>query len=199
MRSKAPDLLPLFRSRHQADLLAWLYLHPGEEYTTSQLAVRVGVSLSTLHQEAQRLADAGLIKVRTVGRSRLFSAATEHRVAAPLTQLLLLTFGPQTVIAEAFADVRGIESVHIYGSWAARYTGVAGAAPGDVDVMVIGTPSRADVYAAADAAQERLGLQVNPTVRSTEQWASASDGLTAEVRSAPLVTIIDNSAEGKPS
>ncbi|WP_433053029.1 winged helix-turn-helix domain-containing protein [Dactylosporangium sp. CS-033363] len=191
MRSRAPDLLPLFRSRHQADLLAWLYLHPDREYTATELATRFGLALTTVLREANRLVEAGLLQERAVGRSRLLKAAVDHRVAAPLTQLLAYTFGPQTVLEELFLDVEGVRSVHIYGSWAARYMGQPGPPPGDVDVLVVGTPTRADVYAASDIAQEKLGLPVNPSIRTVEQWLHPIDGLVKEIRSSPLVTVFD--------
>ena len=191
MRSRAPDLLPLFRSRHQADLLAWLYLHPDREYTATELASRFGIALTTVVREAHRLVEAGLVRDRTVGRSRLLSAATDHRAAAPLTQLLAVSFGPQPVLEDIFRGLKGVQSVHIYGSWAARYLGVPGPPPGDVDVLVVGAPARADVYAASDAAQEKLGMPVNPTIRTVAQWEQASDGLVAEIRASPLVTVFD--------
>ena len=198
MRSRAPDLWPLFRSRHQADILAWLYLHPENQYTATDLANRFTVALTTVHREVQRLVDAGLVRDRQVGRSRLYSAATEHRAAAALSQLLALTFGPQTVVEDAFADVAGVHSVHICGSWAARYSGEPGPPPADVDVMVVGNPSRADVYAAADAAQERLGLQVNPTVRTVDQWEHPSDALVAQIKASPLVTVYEEGVDVDP-
>jgi hypothetical protein len=37
MRSDAPRLLPVLRSRHQADLLTMLLLHPDTEYTIAEL------------------------------------------------------------------------------------------------------------------------------------------------------------------
>ncbi|MEU7868289.1 winged helix-turn-helix domain-containing protein [Dactylosporangium sp. NPDC049140] len=191
MRSEAPSLLPLFRSQHQAELLTWLYLHPRDEYQATELAGRLGVPLSTFHREAQRLVTAGLIHDRRVGRTRLLRAATDHPVAKALSHLLLLTFGPQTVVGEAFADVHGVRRVYIYGSWAARHEGEPGALPNDVDVLVIGTSARAAVYEAADAAQDRLGLPVNPTVRSPQQWQDASDALVQQIRASPLVTVID--------
>jgi DNA-binding transcriptional ArsR family regulator len=195
MRNNAPDLMPIFRSRHQADLLAWLYLHPGSEFQTSELAARLRVPLSTLHREAQRLVRAGLLRDRSVGRSRLLRAAPEHPAAAPLARLLTIGFGPPTIVAEAFGGLPGIDFVHIYGSWAARYLGEPGQSPHDVDVLVVGAPARREVYAAADAAQERLGLPVNPTVRSPQQWHDATDALVRQIRSAPLVTVISPDAE----
>jgi DNA-binding transcriptional ArsR family regulator len=191
MRSKAPDLLPIFRSRHQAELLAQLYLHPGTEHTITDLATRLGVAQSTLHREVERLVTAGLIRDRTIGRNRLLAAATDHRAAVPLTQLLAVTFGPLAVVADEFAAVSGIESAHIYGSWAARYEGTPGPPPADVDVLVIGRPSRTDVYAAADRAQDRLGIPVNPSIRSPAQWQDLSDALVQQIKTSPLVTVID--------
>jgi DNA-binding transcriptional ArsR family regulator len=191
MRSKAPDLLPIFRSKHQAEILAWLYLHPGTEYTITALAERFGVALSTLHREVERLRAAGLIRDRPVGRTRLLAAATDHRAAGPLTQLLAVSFGPLAVMADEFAEVPGVESVHIYGSWAARYEGQPGPPPSDVDVLIVGQPSRTDVYAASDRAQDRLGIPVNPSIRTQDQWLKPSDGLVQQIQASPFVTVLD--------
>jgi DNA-binding transcriptional ArsR family regulator len=191
-------LWPLFRSRHQADILAWLYLHPDDEHTATALAHRFGVALTTVHREMQRLVDAGLVRDREVGRSRLYRAATDHRAAAPLAQLLALTFGPQTVIEDEFVGIDGVAGIYIYGSWAARYNGAAGRPPSDVDVLIVGTAARADIYAAADVAQERLGLPVNPTIRTVDQWEHPSDALVTQIKTSPLVTIFEKGINVDP-
>lgn len=188
MRSDAPALMPIFRSRHQADLLAWLLLHPDQEYGLTELAHRLDVPLTTLHREAQRLVDADLLMVRSLGRNRLLRANPANRATAPLTQLLELTFGPKTVIAEEFALPK-VEQVLIFGSWADRYQGAPGPPPNDVDVLVIGTPRSAEVYDAADRAQARLGQQVNPVLRTAEQWAVGTDGLIRQVKRSPSLTV----------
>src|ERR1019366_9845205 len=171
MRSEAPALMPIFRSQHQAALLAWLLLHPEDEYTLTELAKRLDVPLTTLQREAQRLVGAGILQDRTLGRARLLRANLSNRAAAPLTQLLQVAFGPETVIGEEF-DLTNAEQVLICGSWADRYHGTPGPPPNDVDVLVVGSLDRADVYDAADRAQARLGMQVNPVIRTPEQWAN---------------------------
>jgi hypothetical protein len=180
--------MPIFRSQHQASLLAWLLLHPQHEYTLTDLARRLDVPLTTLQREAQRLVRAGLLRDRTVGRARLLQANTDNRAAAPLTQLLELTFGPEAVIGEEFV-IPGAERVLIFGSWAERYLGKPGVQPNDVDVLVIGGPSRADVYDAADRAAERLGMQVNPVIRSSQQWAEDTDPLIAQIKASDVVDV----------
>ncbi len=156
----------------------------------TDLASRIHIPLTTLHREAQRLVDTGLLSSRSVGRTRVLSANTTHRAVGPLTSLLELTFGPLTVVEEEFASVPGAEHVIIFGSWAERYRGVAGAPPNDLDVLVVGSASRADVYDAADRAQTRLGMQVNPVLRSTEQWESGEDPLVAQIKSSALVHVL---------
>jgi hypothetical protein len=190
MRSNAPDLLPIFRSRHQAELLTWLYLHPAAEFSMTELATRFGMSLSTTQREVQRLVVAGLLHDRSIGRSRMLRAATGHPAAESLARLLTVSFGPPAVIGQTFERVDRIDSVLIYGSWAARYLGQPGPPPNDVDVLVVGSAARADVYAAADVAQDTLGLPVNPTIRSRAQWQDASDALVQQIQASPVVTVI---------
>jgi DNA-binding transcriptional ArsR family regulator len=194
MRSDAPKLLPIFRSRHQADILTQLLLHPAEEYTVTDLSTRLSIPQSTISTEVQRLADAGLLAVRTVGRSRLIRANTESKLVAPLTELLTLSFGPHVVIADEFAQLTDTERVLIYGSWAARYHGHRGRPPNDVDVLVIGSPDRTAMHAAATRAENRLGMPVNPVVCSTARWIAADDPLIQEIQASPQVEVHNHDA-----
>jgi len=193
----APALLPIFRSQAQAELLTWLFLHAGDESSLSELARRVGVSVPTVHREAQRLVESGLVVERSLGRNRLLAANLAHPAAEPLARLLEVTFGPRQVIADEFAAVPGADRVLIFGSWAARYAGQSGWVPHDIDVMVVGDGvDRDDLYRASDRAQQRLGLPVNPVLRSPAQWDDPSDRLSVQLRTQPLV---DVSLGGKES
>jgi DNA-binding transcriptional ArsR family regulator len=190
MRSAAPKLLPIFRSRLQADILAALLLRPDQEQSLTELAARFGAPLSTVHGEVTRLTDAGLLLRREAGRSVMVRADPGNRLTGPLTELLLLSWGPPQVVAEEFAGVDGAEEVMIFGSWAARYRQRPGRPPHDLDVLVIGHPRREDVYDAADRAQQRLGLPVNPVIRTQETWRDATDPLAQQIRSGPFVQVL---------
>jgi AraC-like DNA-binding protein len=189
MRSNAPTLLPILRSRHLAEILTLLLLHPDAEYSLSEVASELRLPLTTVQREMTRLSAARLIRERRVGRARLVSADPASRYTRPLTELLTLSFGPQFVIGEEFRSTEAV-AVAIYGSWAARYEGLAGRAPHDVDVLVIGDVPRRDLYEAAEQAEQRLGLPVNPVVCSLARWFAASDPLIRQIRSAPLVWVI---------
>ena len=190
MRSAAPALLPVFRSQLQADILAALLLNPEREYSLTDLAHRFGAPLSTVHGEVKRLTEAGLLRRRSIGRSAMVQANPGNRLVEPLTQLLFLSWGPLQVIANEFAEMNGAERVLIFGSWAARYLQQPGPPPHDLDVLVVGRPTRESVYDAADRAQQRLVMPVNPVIRSAEAWRDATDPLIQQIQSGPLVEVL---------
>jgi DNA-binding transcriptional ArsR family regulator len=190
MRSEAPALLPVFRSKLQADILAALLLSPEREYSLTDLARRFDAPLSTVHGEIKRLTDAGLLRRRSVGRSAVVQANTSNRLVEPLTELLFLSWGPLQVVADEFSDLHGAERVLIFGSWAARYLQWPGPPPHDLDVLVVGRPARGDVYDAADRAQQRLGMRVDPVIRPSSVWREAADPLVKQIQSGPLVAVL---------
>jgi len=190
MRSAAPALLPVFRSQLQADILAALLLNPEREYSVTDLARRFDAPLSTVHGEIKRLTEAGLLRRRNVGRSALVQANPGNRLVGPLAELLFLSWGPPQVVAEEFAELDGAERVLIFGSWAARYHQQHGPPPHDLDVLVVGRPTREAVYDAADRAQQRLGMPVNPVIRSGNAWRQAADPLVQQIQSGPLVAVL---------
>jgi predicted nucleotidyltransferase len=190
VRTAAPALLPVFRSRLQGEVLALMLADPGVEWTIDDLALRTGEPYQTVGNEIRRLQDADLIVARSLGRAKLVRANEESPYFRPLAQLAVMSFGPPLVVGEEFAGLEGVVQVLIYGSWAARYAGESGPAPRDVDVLLVGAPDRDDSYEAARRAEERLGREVNVTIRNEQQWQSADDGFTRQLRSSPLLEIL---------
>jgi predicted nucleotidyltransferase len=192
MRSEAPLLAPTFRSRMQGDLLARVLLQPDREWTVSDLARELQAPLTSVQSEIARLVEGNVLDARKVGRARVVRANTASPAAAPLTQLTLVTFGPQTVIAEEFSGL-GADHVVVFGSWAARYQGESGPFPADIDVLVVGDDiPRASLYAAAERAEARLGLAVNPVLRSSDQWQHMDgDPLITEIKARPHLDVME--------
>lgn len=183
-------LLPLLRSAFQGELLAWLFLHQGEEFSATDLASRFGVSLATASREADRLTKAGLLVERRMGNLRLLRANLDTPVARPLTDLLAVTYGPLAVLGDLLSDVRGVDEAHIYGSWAARYRGEPGPVPRDIDVLAVGNADDDDLYDVARIAEQRLGREVNIHRVTSADWrGSPDDPFLKSVRSRPTVQL----------
>jgi DNA-binding transcriptional ArsR family regulator len=189
VRPPAPALLPVFRSRLTGDLLALLLADPGRSWMLHELADRTEAPYQTVTGEVRRLERAGLVATSVVGRSKLVSVNDENPYFGPLTELVLMAFGPPLVVAEEFAGVDGIERLFLYGSWATRHAGRPGRPPGDVDVLIIGDVDRDDVYDAARRAERRLGREVNTTIRTVEAWDQADDAFAATVKSSPMLAL----------
>lgn len=181
--------MPIFRSSFQGELLAATLLDPDTEQSLTELAHRLRASVATVQREVSRLEKAGLLCTRRIGNTRLVRADKSSPSFEPLSALVLQSFGPQQVIAEEFAGLRGTKEVVIFGSWAARHDGVPGQAPVDIDVLVIGSAGQENIYHAARRAEERLKRPVNATIRSRARWEHGTDGFVQHVRSEPKLVV----------
>jgi DNA-binding transcriptional ArsR family regulator len=191
MKEASPMLLPLLRSRAQGDIIAWILLHPEEEFSLAEISRAVGVSGPTVMREVDRLAEAGLIREVRRGNQRLVRVDTANPVFEPLADLMAVTFGPLPVLRELLADLTGVREAWIYGSWAARYAQQPGPVPGDIDVLVVGAADLDALDEVAEAAGQRLGREVNiRRVRPSAWDAAAADPFKTTVTSRPMVALI---------
>lgn len=166
-RTGSPELLPIFRSRQQVEVLADLLDDPEREQSLADLTRRLGVPTASIHREIERAEAAGIVTSRRVGKTRLVRADTTSPYFEPLRQLLVAAFGAPGRLREALANVAGVEAVYIFGSWAARWHGETGTRPvGDVDVLVLGRPDHDQVYAAAHDVGLAIGREVQVQMRA---------------------------------
>ena len=189
MKTSAPALVPFLRSDAQARLLAALLLRPEREATLTELAFEMGVTASSAHREIERMVGSGVLADRSVGRSRLVRADLSYRFFEPLAQILASSYGPVEAVRSALDDVQGIESALIFGSFAARFLGHTGPPPHDVDVLVVGDPPGRQVRRAASVVEDAIGMPVQITVLTPEEWQSSEAGLVREIKARPTIQI----------
>jgi predicted nucleotidyltransferase len=200
MKEGASPLLPLLRSRLQAEALSAVLLDPEREWSLTELARLVGASVATVQREIQRAEEAGVVRSRRLGNTRLVRADPEGVLTAPLTELLLRSFGPKQLLADALRDVPGIDAAYLFGSWAARYAGDRGPAPHDIDVLVIGQPDRDALDAAISATERRLARPVQVTIRRRSWWNKGDDSFRKEIAKRRTVELVGPlSAKAVPS
>jgi predicted nucleotidyltransferase len=173
----------------QGEILARLLLEPEQSYSIADLARMTGTSYASTHREVQRLIRTGVVTERRVGQAAQIAADKTSRAYEPLRELLLLSYGPATVIPKALAEVDGIREAYVYGSWAARRHGEPGSQPRDIDVLVVGNPKRADLYEAAEEAERALGREVNIRAVSQKAWEEAADPFIVTAKERPLVEL----------
>jgi DNA-binding transcriptional ArsR family regulator len=188
MRTEAPLLAPIFRSAGQARLLSAILL-TGDELSITDLAEHAGLAYPTAHREVSRLLEAGILTEREVGRTRLIRANDQSPLVEPLREILTVTTGPVVMLARELADIDGIESAFLYGSFAARLQGEPGPVPHDIDLMVVGRPDVDAVYEACTRVEESVRRPINPTILTSAELAEPS-GFLETVRDGPAVAVI---------
>ena len=155
-RGPAPSLLPILRSRQQGELLALLLGDPKLEASLTDLAAPVSIPVSSVHREIDRAESAGLVTNRKVGNTRLVRANTDRPCYRVLAAVLIKAFGPPRVLAAARLHRQSRHRAHLRVLGARLLGGGADRAVGDIDVLVLGSPHRDELYATVSAAKQRL-------------------------------------------
>jgi predicted nucleotidyltransferase len=190
--------MPIFRSDAQARILAWLLLAPEREQPIASLVPIAGVAQPNILREVNRLVEAGLLRERRAGHTRLVAANTSSPYYQPLVQILGRAYGPAQAVPEELTDVPGIDRAVIVGSWAQRFHGEPGPPPNDVDVVVVGAPDRRALRRANARLEERLGVPVQITVVTPEEWDEKSSVFLADVQQRPHLTVLDSTTPSSP-
>jgi predicted nucleotidyltransferase len=173
-------------------LLARVFLHPEERRSLNQLARELDLDPATVQREAARLEDAGILTSERIGRARLVRPNEDSPFYPELSGLVFKAFGPVPVLRDRLKALAGVDGAFIYGSWASRYAGEPGEAPGDIDLLILGRPDRRKLARLCREAGEELGFEVNPTVLSKEDWESDATGFTRSIKEQPLVPVIES-------
>ena len=142
-------------------MLALLYSRADEEHLQESLIQLAGLGRGAVQRELDFLARAGVVRRTARGRQVYFQANAQSPIYAELRGLVVKTSGVADVLRGALAGLSGRISVaFIYGS-VAKGSERRGS---DVDVMVIGDVSFAEVSEALSQAQKAIAREVNPSV-----------------------------------
>ena len=192
MKMPGPTIVPLLRSQTQGIILAAILSEPELEFSLSDLAAKANRSQPTIWREIDRAQKSGLVTTRKVGNSILVRADQSSRYLKPIREIVVAAFGVPAIVTQEFADVHGVDALILFGSWAARFKGVEGRSPNDLDILVLGKPNRTEIHDVGDRIETKLKLPIQITVRSLQQW-NDPDPFLIEVKDRPLLVLSTNS------
>lgn len=181
--SLATELLGASRTA----ILSTLLLRPEDALHVREIARVTGISPGTLHRELRALAELGLLSRRETGRQVSYSANRDAAVFKDLASLLRKTAGLGDVLKAALVPlVDRIRLAFVYGSMASG----SARAHSDVDLMLLGSLTFAEVVKAVHPAQTTIGREINPTVMSVAEFnrrRRERDGFVMSVSKAPKI------------
>ena len=176
-------------------VLALLYSHPDESFYLRQLARMTAVGMGSLQRELKQLSEAGIIQRSEIGRQIFFKANPDCPIYPELRDLIIKTFGVADVLRQALAPLADtIPVAFIFGSMVSGEINQSS----DLDVMVIGDISFANVVSALSPVQEVLSREINPTVYPPGEFQtklSADQHFIKSVLSSPKIFLIGNKNE----
>jgi predicted nucleotidyltransferase len=154
-------LQTILGSNLRAKALGWLFSHPDERYYVRQLTKLLNEDSTNVSRELARLGKAGVLVSTTEGRQKYYQANRQSPLFDDLHGLAVKTTGVSDVLRVALSQLAAkIAVALIFGSVA------RGDEQGrsDVDLMVIGAVSFAEISSALGEAEKILHRDINPVV-----------------------------------
>lgn len=144
------------RSALRRDVLRAFFTRPRLQGHVRDIARQIGRAASATGRELDRLEREGVLRSKTVGRSRVYQLDADSSLVRELRPLIQRTFGAEGLLRDALTDVKGVEEAFIFGSY-----GTPAETPlSDLDVLVIGRPDEA-LWRRVTEVERKLGREVN--------------------------------------
>lgn len=159
-------MLPvILGSRVKVKILRLLSVHPHREFTLSEIATTLHLSMGSVTPAVRQLLGTHVVVARRVGRSRALRINKDHFLFGALRRLFEIESSQIQVIARNYADrlpERGVRAVILFGSAARGPSGPTS----DIDVLVVADDPRVAQEASEIAGSflESHDVNVSPLV-----------------------------------
>lgn len=153
------------------EVLALLLGRPEQRFYLREILRAVNRGSGAVQRELKQLVNAGLVEREARGHQVYFSANRDAGIFPELRAIVEKTAGAIDVLRSSLATVisRGlVELAFVYGSVASGET----TGRSDVDLLVVGKVSLAQLVPGLRAAERRLGREINATIYPPREFRS---------------------------
>ena len=162
------SLISVLFPKTRRAVLATTLMHPERWWFLADLARHIGVPPSSLQREMESLVEVGILLRRQEGKQVYFKPDPNCPILCELQGIMTKTVGLVDVLRSTLVPFqKSIKVAFVYGSIARSEE----LSESDVDLMIVGNASLADLSPALQKAEQRLGREVNPTLFSPEEFA----------------------------
>jgi predicted nucleotidyltransferase len=150
-------------------VLSLLYSHVDDAFYLRQIVRTAGAGLGAVQRELKQLSDAGIIQRFVRGHQVYYQANSRCPIFVELKNLVVKTIGVGAALQAALAPLADrIDLAVIYGSIARSEEH----RESDVDVLVVGKVTFAEVVSSFSEVQKTIGREINPTVYPPSEFRS---------------------------
>lgn len=148
-------------------VLSLLFSHTDESFYLRQIVRITNVGMGALQREVKLLSDAGIIRRTVRGKQVYYQADPDCPIFEELKNLVVKTFGIGDVLRTGLSElVDRIVVAFLFGSFVRGDENK----DSDVDVMVIGNATFAEVVSVLSPLQESIKREINPSVYPPEEF-----------------------------
>lgn len=167
MGYEATGLGSVLFGKSRLAILCLLYLNADQRFYLRQIVETTQLGMGAVQREVRLLSKAGLIRREREGRHVYFRANRDCPIYEDLRSILVKTAGLVDVLRDRLSPLADrCRVAFVYGSFAQGLDN----AESDVDVMVIGDVTFAEVSDALGDLQTDLRREVNPTVYGVPEF-----------------------------
>ena len=187
--SNNTSLMDLLFSPARQRVLAILLLQPDSTFHLRELARQAASNAGTLARELDKLTQTGLLLRSELGNQVRYQANRAHPLFDDLAAMFRKTHGLAPLLHDTLLALDAqIELALVFGSMA-RGSATAGS---DIDLLVIGTVSFADLVRVLHPLQQILGREINPVLYSRQEFVARltrQDAFAMEITATPRIWI----------
>jgi predicted nucleotidyltransferase len=193
MKSDLSGLGSALFSKSRLAILSLLYLNADERFYLRRIVNTTRQGMGAVQREVRSLSESGLILREREGRQVYYQANQDCPIFEELKAILVKTAGLADLLRDRLAPLaKRCRVAFLFGSFAEGLD----RAQSDIDVLVIGDVSFAEVSDALGNLQTDLRRDVNPTVYAVREFTEKmSTPFIASVIKKPKVFLIGDQDE----
>ena len=184
--------LSVLFTEYRSRVLALLLLHPERSYYLREIARLTATIPGTLKREMDKLIEVGLLTVKKVGNQNHYQANQESPIYLDLANILRKTSGLSELLMGALFPLgEKIQNAFVFGSVASGNAN----SKSDIDLMLIGEVSYAEVVPLLHPLQEQFRREINPKIFTVKEWSQLiqdNGSFIQDVMNKPKLYIIGN-------
>lgn len=164
----------LITSKTRVKLLLKFFLNPNTKSYLRELASEFGESTNAVRVELNRLAEAGLLKTSSEGRTKLYQADVEHSLFKDLNNIVKKYFGIDQLVDQVIHKLGNVELALIAGDYA------QGIDSGIIDLVMVGDIDKAYLQRLVEKSEELIERKIRTLILNQEEFDSLKEKLKQE-------------------
>ncbi|MBL7157063.1 MAG: nucleotidyltransferase domain-containing protein [Candidatus Omnitrophica bacterium] len=145
------------KSKVTGSILNYFFINPGSSLYVNELSEKLSLDKRNLVKKLKELEKEGLLKSEPKGNLKLYSGDKKYPLYNEYKKIILKTLGFEKKLADLLKDVKGIETVYIYGSYAENRLSVHS----DIDLLVIGNHKIISLQKKVSRLQKEIDREIN--------------------------------------